>query len=62
MRLTTFAVAACLLAAPASASVVTHIDNATQRMTVVVDGAALYSWRVSTARPGCETPAGGYSV
>ena len=31
-------------------------------MTVVVDGAAVHSWPVSTARRGYETPAGSYSV
>ena len=62
MRLTVCAVAACLFALPASASVVAHIDNATQRMIVVVDGAAIYSWPVSTARTGYETPAGSYFV
>ena len=58
MRLAVSALAACLFALPASASVVAHIDNATQRMTVVVDGAAVHSWPVSTARQGYETPAG----
>ena len=62
MRLTVCALAACLFASPASAGVVAYIDNATQRMTVVVDGAAVYSWPVSTARPGYETPAGSYYV
>ena len=62
MRLAVSALAACLFALPASASVVAHIDNATQRMTVVVDGAAVYSWPVSTARQGYETPAGSYYV
>ena len=62
MRLTVCALASCLLAAPASAGVVAHIDNARQRMTVMVDGAALYSWPVSTARRGYETPAGSYYV
>ena len=62
VRLTVFALAACLLTLPASASVVAHIDNRTQRMTVVVDGAAVYSWPVSTAREGYETPVGSYHV
>jgi len=51
-----------LFAPPASAGVVAHIDNATQRMTVVVDGAAIHSWPVSTAQTGYETPAGSYYV
>ena len=62
MRFTALTVAACLFTAPASASVVAHIDNATQRMTVIVDGAAVHSWPVSTARQGYETPAGSYYV
>jgi lipoprotein-anchoring transpeptidase ErfK/SrfK len=56
------ALATCLFASPASASVVAYIDNATQRMTVMVDGAAVHSWPVSTAREGYETPAGSYYV
>jgi lipoprotein-anchoring transpeptidase ErfK/SrfK len=56
------AIAACLIALPASANVVAHIDHATQRMTVVVDGAPIYSWPVSTGRSGYETPAGSYYV
>ena len=63
MRLATIcALATCLFASPASASVVAYIDNATQRMTVMVDGAAVHSWPVSTARQGYETPAGSYYV
>jgi lipoprotein-anchoring transpeptidase ErfK/SrfK len=62
VRLTVCALASCLFALPASASVVAHIDNARQRMTVMVDGAAAYSWPVSTARQGYETPAGNYYV
>lgn len=31
-------------------------------MTVVVDGVPTYSWPVSTARRGYQTPAGSYSV
>jgi lipoprotein-anchoring transpeptidase ErfK/SrfK len=62
VRLTLCALAACLFALPASAGVLAHIDNAAQRMTVVVDGAPTYSWPVSTARQGYETPAGSYYV
>src|SRR4051794_10273636 len=62
VRLAVCALAACLFALPASAGVVAHIDNATQRMTVVVDGAAIHSWPVSTAQTGYETPAGSYYV
>jgi len=42
--------------------VVARIDNATQRMTVSVNGAPAYSWPVSTARKGYRTPAGSYRV
>jgi len=56
------ALATCLFASPASASVVAYIDNAAQRMIVMVDGAAVHSWPVSTARQGYETPAGSYYV
>ena len=31
-------------------------------MTVLMDGAAIHSWPVSTARSGYETPAGSYNV
>jgi lipoprotein-anchoring transpeptidase ErfK/SrfK len=44
----------------AEASVVVHIDRDSQRMSVAVDGAARYNWRVSTARAGYVTPPGTY--
>ena len=44
----------------AEASVAVHIDRATQRMYVNVDGAPRYNWRVSTARAGYITPPGTY--
>ncbi len=44
----------------AEASVVVHIDRSDQTMTVIVDGAPRYHWRVSTARPGYITPPGTY--
>ncbi len=44
----------------ASANVVVHIDRATQRMSVVVDGEPRYNWRISTARRGYITPPGSY--
>ena len=62
MRLTVCALVFCLFSAPASAGVVARIDNATQRMTVSVNGAPAYSWPVSTARKGYRTPAGSYRV
>ena len=51
-----------LLSAPAWAGIVAQIDNATQRMSVYVDGALKYSWPVSTARAGYQTPPGHYRV
>ncbi len=44
----------------ASANVVVHIDRATQRMSVIVDGEPRYNWRISTARRGYITPPGSY--
>ena len=43
---------------PARADVVVHIDKSSQRMAVSVDGAARYSWPVSTGRGGYGTPSG----
>ena len=42
----------------ASAGVVVQIDKSAQRMTVSVDGAARYTWPVSTGRGGYGTPSG----
>jgi lipoprotein-anchoring transpeptidase ErfK/SrfK len=54
----------CLLAGAAGdraqASVVVSIDRARQQMSVSVDGAQRYTWRVSTARRGYITPPGTY--
>ncbi len=44
----------------AEASVVVNIDRSSQTMSVVVDGAQRYRWRVSTGRPGLGTPGGTY--
>ncbi|WP_336487773.1 L,D-transpeptidase [Methylobacterium nigriterrae] len=62
MRLLVLALAAVAAIAPAKAGIVARIDNASQRMTVIVDGVPAYSWPVSTARPGYRTPAGMYRV
>ena len=43
---------------PARADVVVQIDKSSQRMAVSVDGAARYSWAVSTGRGGYGTPSG----
>jgi hypothetical protein len=45
-------------ALPAEAKILIQVDQSTQHMTVDVDGARLYDWRVSTGRPGYETPNG----
>jgi lipoprotein-anchoring transpeptidase ErfK/SrfK len=42
----------------AQAQIVAKITLSTQRMNVYVDGAQLYNWPVSTARPGYRTPTG----
>lgn len=44
--------------APAQAQVVVHISKASQRMSVSVDGAQRYVWRISTGRAGFGTPSG----
>ena len=44
--------------APASADVVVNVYISSQTMTVEVDGTLLYTWPVSTARAGYETPTG----
>lgn len=54
---------AASFAAPlAAAELEAHIDISDQQMTVSVDGATLYQWPVSTARPGKFTPIGLFSV
>jgi len=49
---------ALICADAASAGVVVQIDKSSQRMTVSVDGASLYTWPVSTGRGGYGTPSG----
>jgi hypothetical protein len=51
---------AALLATSANAAVLITVDKATQRMTVEVDGATRWQWKVSTGRTGHDTPAGAY--
>jgi lipoprotein-anchoring transpeptidase ErfK/SrfK len=43
-----------------SAALEARVDISTQRMTVSQYGRVLYSWPVSTARPGYVTPRGSY--
>jgi len=45
--------------APAAAEVVIEVDKSTQRMSVTVDGAELYTWPVSTGLAG-GPPSGTY--
>jgi lipoprotein-anchoring transpeptidase ErfK/SrfK len=45
-------------ATSADARVIVLVDRASQTMEVSADGAYLYSWRVSTGRPGHGTPTG----
>ena len=42
----------------AEAQIVAKITLSTQRMDVFVGGAPVYTWPVSTARPGYRTPVG----
>jgi lipoprotein-anchoring transpeptidase ErfK/SrfK len=43
-------------------SIVINIDKSKQEMTVFVDGVELYTWPVSTGRPGYSTPSGSYTA
>ena len=49
-----------MLAYPAfaEAQILAAISLSSQRMAVYVDGAPVYNWPVSTARPGYRTPTG----
>ena len=47
-----------LPAARAEANVLVRVSRGSQTMDVSVDGASLYTWRVSTGRAGYGTPAG----
>jgi lipoprotein-anchoring transpeptidase ErfK/SrfK len=51
-------VLAVLSAATAAAGVRVEIVRSTQTMDVIVDGEHLYTWQVSTGRPGWATPPG----
>ncbi len=46
------------VSSPAEAGLLVRVDRASQTMEVSADGAYLYTWRVSTGRPGYGTPAG----
>jgi hypothetical protein len=47
-----------IAAVPASANVLISVDKSTQEMTVQVDGATRWQWKVSTGRSGHDTPNG----
>jgi lipoprotein-anchoring transpeptidase ErfK/SrfK len=52
---------ACGGCPPALANILIQVDKPTQTMTVSVDGAVRYRWRVSTGATGFSTPAGSYT-
>ena len=53
-------VAIALTTWPAQANILIRVDQSTQHMSVDVDGERLYDWRVSTGRPGYDTPNGAF--
>jgi hypothetical protein len=50
--------AGALVSRPAAANVFVTIDKSTQQMSVAIDGALRWQWRVSTGAPGYDTPSG----
>src|ERR1700686_3468531 len=50
--------AASIATESARANVVITVDKSTQQMSVTVDGAPRWQWRVSTGRSGRDTPSG----
>src|SRR5262245_28065626 len=52
---------ACAASKPAFANILIRIDKPSQTMTVSVNGAPVYRWRVSTGATGFSTPAGSYT-
>jgi lipoprotein-anchoring transpeptidase ErfK/SrfK len=52
---------ACAASKPAFANILIRIDKPSQTMTVSVNGAPVYGWRVSTGATGFSTPAGSYT-
>jgi hypothetical protein len=51
---------AAFATAPAAAAVLITVDKSTQQVTVQVDGATRWQWKVSTGRIGHDTPNGTY--
>jgi hypothetical protein len=56
--LSSLSFAAALL--PAHANVLIKVDQATQHMTVSVDGEPRFSWPVATGKSGYDTPSGSF--
>jgi hypothetical protein len=54
--------AALMASGTARAEILLKIDKSTQRMTVIRDGAVMYTWPVSTGRPGYPTPSGSFKA
>jgi L,D-transpeptidase catalytic domain len=52
---------AAAVSGSAQAEIVITVDKSAQRMTVVRDGIALYTWPVSTGRSGYATPSGSFT-
>jgi lipoprotein-anchoring transpeptidase ErfK/SrfK len=52
---------ACGAGQSALANILVQVDKLTQTMTVSVDGAVRYRWRVSTGATGFSTPVGSYT-
>jgi hypothetical protein len=52
----------CLLfgVLPAAADLLIVVDKSAQRMSVSIDGTPRYTWKVSTGRPGYDTPSGSF--
>jgi len=45
---------------PAAANLLIVVDKNAQRMSVSIDGLPRYDWKVSTGRPGYDTPDGSF--
>ena len=61
VKLTLFSSAAMLgVMLSARGAVLIQVNQSTQHMSVDVDGHHLYDWRVSTGRPGYDTPDGNF--
>jgi lipoprotein-anchoring transpeptidase ErfK/SrfK len=58
LTLAAMLLASVVIPAGAQAQVVVHISKASQRMSVSIDGAQRYVWRISTGRAGFGTPSG----